>query len=147
MKNLHNIYYCILRRQWKEWQANNGWNFSELEQNMNLLIESTLWVMSRIRKNKCRPGLIRIKVQSLKNKDKAQPPRTKRQIPYEDTALTDSRLVIITNSSRKIFSKCWGETTINLQFCALSNYLTVRGFRHINTERGFPPTYFHWKNC
>lgn len=32
--------------------------------------------------------------------------RRKRQVPWEERTLTDSRLVIITNKRRKIFLKC-----------------------------------------
>ena len=83
---------------------------------MNPLSESTRWVPGRIPQDKCRPGLIRTAGIKVKPFHAA---REEWQIPCAEAAPTDSRLVVIANGYREVFSKRWGETTVNLQFCAL----------------------------
>lgn len=66
------------------------------------MIESTLYKLSRINKDKCILDLIRARRQSLRERDVAfQTVRKKRHITCEGIALTDSRLVIITNRYRE----------------------------------------------
>lgn len=62
------------------------------------MIESTLYKLSRINRDKRILDLIRTRLQSLRDKDAAfQTVREKRRITCEGIALTDSRLVSITN--------------------------------------------------
>lgn len=110
--------WCWSRKQWKEWLSSSAWNLSELDQDPSSLVESTLCKRSRINKDKCILNLIRGRLQSLRDKDAAfQTVRKERHITCEGIALTDSRLVIITNRYQEILSKCWGETTTAHSLC------------------------------
>lgn len=83
---------------------------------MNPLSGSTRWVPGRIPQDKCRPDVIRAARIKVKPFHAA---REKWQIPCAEAAPTDSRLVVVANGYREVFSKRWGQTTVNLQFCAL----------------------------
>lgn len=110
--------WCWSRKQWKEWLSSRAWNLSELDQDPSSLVESTLCKLSWINKDKCILNLIRGRLQSLRDKDAAfQTVRKERHITCEGIALTDSRLVIITNRYQEILSKCWGETTTAHSLC------------------------------